>query len=84
MRHPLPHWHLVHPMVFSFVLVIGVLYLYSHFDGRLLRREREQSELNQRLDRIEQAIDAIATQVEVIRDRTEPGPRGLLPDERAP
>lgn len=69
-------------MLFSFILVIGVLYLYTHFDGRLLRREREQSELNHRLDRIELAIDAIANQVEQIRDRTEPGPRGLLPDER--
>jgi uncharacterized protein YukE len=59
-----------------------VLFLYSHFDGRFLRREREQAELNQRLDRIEQAIDAIANQVEHLRDRTEPGPRGLLPDNR--
>ena len=76
------HGHPRIPMVFSFILVIGVLYLYTHFDGRLLRREREQGELDQRLDRIEQAIDAIAGQVEQIRDRTEPGPRGLLPEDR--
>ncbi|MBL8982381.1 MAG: hypothetical protein JNL26_09350 [Gemmatimonadetes bacterium] len=67
-------------MVFSFVLIIGVLYLYTHFDGRVLRREREQAELQQRIERIELAIDAIADQVEQIRDRTEPGPRGLLPE----
>ncbi|MBK8249834.1 MAG: hypothetical protein IPK85_20945 [Gemmatimonadetes bacterium] len=69
-------------MIFSFILVIGVLYLFTHFDGRMLRREREEAELHRRIDRIEQAIDAIANQVEVIRDRTEPGPRGLLPDQR--
>ncbi len=69
-------------MVFSFVLVIGVLYLYTHFDGRLLRREREHGELQARLDRIEQAIDAMAVQVERLRENSEPGPRGLLPDDR--
>ena len=71
-------------MLFSFILVIGVLYLYTHFDGRIHRQEREQSELQQRIERIELAIDAIANQVEQIRDRTEPGPRGLLPEAPDP
>jgi hypothetical protein len=69
-------------MIFALLLVIGVLFLSTQFGGRLLRQEREQAALQHRLDRIELAIDAIATQVEVIRDRTEPGPRGLLPGER--
>lgn len=54
------------------ILCAGLVWVAWHFDGRILRREREQQLLHERLERIEVAIDAIAGEVE--RQRLE-GPR---------
>ena len=70
------------PMILAVVLLVGFLLIYTQVSARMLQRDREQADLQRRMERVELAIDAIANQVEQLRDRGEPGPRGLLPEGR--